>query len=145
MLTQICSSIEIQIHSPRARAVRDLWMFWSAAVNTCTHISNFSVIMRFVHFYTDETFGVNLIWEIFQQLLFHRRIVTDTFACMKVHSLMELSPSREAANCAATQEIPSTLWNPKGSLPCSQESSAGPCILFLPPSLMALNTHTRIY
>jgi hypothetical protein len=30
-----------------------------------------------------------------------------------IHSLMELSPSSEAANCAATQEIPSILWNPK--------------------------------
>jgi hypothetical protein len=28
------------------------------------------------------------------------------------HSLMELSPSWEAANCAATQELPSVLWNP---------------------------------
>jgi hypothetical protein len=26
---------------------------------------------------------------------------------------MELSPSLEAANCAATQELPSILWNPK--------------------------------
>jgi hypothetical protein len=26
---------------------------------------------------------------------------------------MELSPSREAASCAATQELPSILWNPK--------------------------------
>jgi hypothetical protein len=26
---------------------------------------------------------------------------------------MELSPSWEAANCAATQELPSVLWNPK--------------------------------
>jgi hypothetical protein len=26
---------------------------------------------------------------------------------------MELNPSWEAANCAATQEIPSILWNPK--------------------------------
>jgi hypothetical protein len=26
---------------------------------------------------------------------------------------MELSPSWEAASCAATQELPSTLWNPK--------------------------------
>jgi hypothetical protein len=25
---------------------------------------------------------------------------------------MEMSPSREAANCAATQELPSILWNP---------------------------------
>jgi hypothetical protein len=29
------------------------------------------------------------------------------------HSLMELSPSRVTANCAATQEPPSILWNPK--------------------------------
>jgi hypothetical protein len=29
------------------------------------------------------------------------------------HSLMELSPSWEAAMCAATQELPSILWNPK--------------------------------
>jgi hypothetical protein len=29
------------------------------------------------------------------------------------HSLMELSPSWEAASCAATQELPSILWNPK--------------------------------
>jgi hypothetical protein len=28
-------------------------------------------------------------------------------------SLMELSPSWEAANCAATQELPNVLWNPK--------------------------------
>jgi hypothetical protein len=26
-----------------------------------------------------------------------------------IHSFMELSPSREAANCAATQELPSIL------------------------------------
>jgi hypothetical protein len=29
------------------------------------------------------------------------------------YSLVELSPSWEAANCAATQEILSSLWNPK--------------------------------
>jgi hypothetical protein len=29
------------------------------------------------------------------------------------HSLMELNPSWEAANCAATQELPRILWNPK--------------------------------
>jgi hypothetical protein len=28
-------------------------------------------------------------------------------------NFMELSPSSEAANCAATQELPSILWNPK--------------------------------
>jgi hypothetical protein len=30
-----------------------------------------------------------------------------------IHSLMKLSSSREAANCAATQELPSILWNLK--------------------------------
>jgi hypothetical protein len=29
------------------------------------------------------------------------------------HSLMKLSPSWDAANCAAIQELPSVLWNPK--------------------------------
>jgi hypothetical protein len=29
------------------------------------------------------------------------------------HSLLEPSPSYGAANCAATQELPSILWNPK--------------------------------
>jgi hypothetical protein len=32
------------------------------------------------------------------------------------HSLMELSPSWEAANCAATQEILIILWNPKNRM-----------------------------
>jgi hypothetical protein len=27
--------------------------------------------------------------------------------------LMELSPSSQAANCAATEELTSILWNPK--------------------------------
>jgi hypothetical protein len=39
---------------------------------------------------------------------------------------MELSPPREATSHAATQEIPQILWNPVGSLPCSQEASIGP-------------------
>jgi hypothetical protein len=38
----------------------------------------------------------------------------------------EMSPSWEAANCAAIQEIPSNFKEPKGSLPCSQEPSTGP-------------------
>jgi hypothetical protein len=32
---------------------------------------------------------------------------------MHNYLLMELSPSWEAANCAATHELPSILWNPK--------------------------------
>jgi hypothetical protein len=36
-----------------------------------------------------------------------------TLKQLLTHSLMELSPSWEAANYAATQEIPSILLNPK--------------------------------
>jgi hypothetical protein len=32
---------------------------------------------------------------------------------LDTRSLLERSPSSEAANCAATQELPSILWNPK--------------------------------
>jgi hypothetical protein len=35
-------------------------------------------------------------------------------------------PSSEAANCAATQELPSIFKEPEGSSPCSQEPSTGP-------------------
>jgi hypothetical protein len=39
--------------------------------------------------------------------------------------LTELSPSWEAANCGATQEIPSIFKEAEGSSPCSQELSTG--------------------
>jgi hypothetical protein len=35
------------------------------------------------------------------------------FICQHKTNFMELSPSWEAANCAATQELPNILWNPK--------------------------------
>jgi hypothetical protein len=35
------------------------------------------------------------------------------FSYSLTHSLIELSPSRETANCAAPQKLPSILWNPK--------------------------------
>jgi hypothetical protein len=35
-----------------------------------------------------------------------------TVGLQNIHSLKELSPSWEAANCAAAQELPSILWNP---------------------------------
>jgi hypothetical protein len=40
--------------------------------------------------------------------------------------LTELSPSWDAANCAATQETPSNFKEPETSSPCSQEPSTGP-------------------
>jgi hypothetical protein len=39
---------------------------------------------------------------------------------------MTLSPSWEAASCAATQEFPNILKEPESSLPRSQEPSTGP-------------------
>jgi hypothetical protein len=55
-----------------------------------------------------------------RQLLFEFRIKWDNnnkYEYIDLHTLTqlltELSPSREAANSAATQEVPSILWNPK--------------------------------
>jgi hypothetical protein len=39
--------------------------------------------------------------------------ITSRIYHSPTHSFMELSPSREVANCAATQELPSILWNTK--------------------------------
>jgi hypothetical protein len=38
---------------------------------------------------------------------------------------MDLSPSSEAANCAATQEVPNFLWNPNIHYRVRQEPSIG--------------------
>jgi hypothetical protein len=46
---------------------------------------------------------------------------------ISIHSLLELSLSSEAANCADTRALPSIFMEPEGSLPCSQEPSTGPC------------------
>jgi hypothetical protein len=35
------------------------------------------------------------------------------YTYLLTYLLMKLSPSREAANCAAIQEFPNILWNPK--------------------------------
>jgi hypothetical protein len=42
------------------------------------------------------------------------------------NSLTELSPSWEAANCAAIQKIPSNFKEPEDSSPSSQEPFTGP-------------------
>jgi len=39
---------------------------------------------------------------------------------------MQKSPSLEASNRSASQEIPCPLWNPEGSLPSSQKPSTRP-------------------
>jgi hypothetical protein len=65
----------------------------------------------------------------------------------------ELSPSWEAANCAATQETPSNFKEPEGSSPCSQEPSTGPYPEpvrsssyhpISPRSFLILSTHLRL-
>jgi hypothetical protein len=43
-----------------------------------------------------------------------------------LYLLTELSPSWEAANCAAIQETPCNFKESEGSSPCSQEPSTGP-------------------
>jgi hypothetical protein len=50
-------------------------------------------------------------------------VVTTVY---RITYLTELSPSWEAANCAAIQEILNNFMKPGGSLPCSQEPSTGP-------------------
>jgi hypothetical protein len=42
-----------------------------------------------------------------------RHLIAVKVSVHRPHSLMKLSSSWEAVNCAATQELPSLLWNPK--------------------------------
>jgi hypothetical protein len=69
--------------------------------------------------------------------------------------LTELSPSWEAANCAAIQEIPSNFKKSEGSSLCSQEPTTGPypelirscpshLTLYLLRSILILSTHLRL-
>jgi hypothetical protein len=65
----------------------------------------------------------------------------------------ELSPSWEAANCAAIQEIASYFKEPEGSSPWSQEPSTGPHLEPVPSTphhpiplrfILILSTHLRL-
>jgi hypothetical protein len=47
------------------------------------------------------------------------------FLYKNLTNYLELSPSREVANCAATKE---RFMETEGSLLCSQEPSTGPCL-----------------
>jgi hypothetical protein len=54
---------------------------------------------------------VTNIWISFG--LFELQLGCHFYFLITTHSLMELSPSWEASNCAATQQLPSILWNPE--------------------------------
>jgi hypothetical protein len=45
---------------------------------------------------------------------------------MTLANFMELSPSQDATNCAATREFPKYFMEPGGSLTCSQQPSTDP-------------------
>jgi hypothetical protein len=55
-----------------------------------------------------------LLWDEYSSyiLLIASLLISGMYSAF-THSLMERSPSWEAANCVATQELPSILWNLK--------------------------------
>jgi hypothetical protein len=91
------------------------------------------------------------LWNVDNNLLdtIWRHIPQD----LLIYLLMELSPSWEAAYCAAIQEIPSNFKEPEGSSPCSQEPSTDPYPepVWSSPyhpkylrSILILSTHLRL-
>jgi hypothetical protein len=75
------------------------------------------------------------------------------FRSYYAYLLTELSPSWEAANCAATQELPSILWNPKVRHRVHKSPTLVPILSQIDPtrshpislrSILILSTHLRL-
>jgi hypothetical protein len=80
---------------------------WITDCSGCKYVEN--ILFRLLGSVQSTVEQITL--EEYSQLVY-----SDIFPCTierHTHSLMELSPSWEAANCATTQELPSVLWNPK--------------------------------
>jgi hypothetical protein len=93
-------------------------------------------------------------WSYTSSLPFVGALGQVHYVTSKVTNFMELSPSWEAVSCAATQELPSILWNPK----VHYRVHMSPSVLYPEPdrsspyhlhpvslrSILILSTHLRL-
>jgi hypothetical protein len=63
---------------------------------------------------------------LYRRYLEYKFLLSASIRQLLTYLLTELSPSWEAANCAAIQEIPSNFKESEYSSPCSQEPSTAP-------------------
>jgi hypothetical protein len=92
--------------------IQDSWTkyFWHNFKSVRTNQNSF-MVFRERHFQILMTIFVTNLYRSCYWVL--GKSIHAVTRLLRTHSLMELSPSWEAANCAATQELPSILWNPK--------------------------------